>query len=197
MGARGLITLKDVELRLVSELMKNSRRSDRELAQVLGVSQPTVSKMIARLKKQGVIREFTMIPDLTQLGFRIMAVIFLKLEREDRPLSPKQLEEMFSDAKKLEKDNPRPFLLVQTGIGLHHDMMVIALFHDYTEYADYLRMIRTESSNVLPYFRSQNIDSFLINLEEKHYQPLTLSRLAMNLQRTEEERRWQIAPTNK
>lgn len=30
--------MKDVELRLVSELMKNSRRSDRELAKTLGVS---------------------------------------------------------------------------------------------------------------------------------------------------------------
>jgi DNA-binding Lrp family transcriptional regulator len=197
MSARGLITLKDVELRLVSELMKNSRRSDRELAQVLGVSQPTVSRTIAKLKQQGVIREFTMIPDLTQLGFKIMAVIFLKLEREDRPLSPKQLEEMFSDAQKLEKGNPRPFLLVETGIGLQHDMMVIALFHDYSEYTAYLRMIRAESSDVLPYFKSQNIDSFLINLEEKHYQPLTLSRLAMILQRTKEGKRWQVAPINK
>jgi len=89
-------------------LMKNSRKSDRELAQAIGVSQPTVSRLIARLRKQGVIKEFTMIPDLTQLGFKIMAVIFLKLERNDRPLSPKQLEEMFSTAHKLEKDNPRP-----------------------------------------------------------------------------------------
>jgi hypothetical protein len=31
---------KDVELRLISELMKNCHRSDRELARVLKVSQP-------------------------------------------------------------------------------------------------------------------------------------------------------------
>ena len=36
--------LKDVELKLFSELMKNSRRSDRELAKVIGVSQPTVTR---------------------------------------------------------------------------------------------------------------------------------------------------------
>jgi DNA-binding Lrp family transcriptional regulator len=36
--------MKDIELKLISELMLDSRRSDRELAKVLGVSQPTVSR---------------------------------------------------------------------------------------------------------------------------------------------------------
>jgi DNA-binding Lrp family transcriptional regulator len=47
--------LKDIELRLISELVKNSRRSDRELAKVLGISQPTVSRARMRLEKQGLI----------------------------------------------------------------------------------------------------------------------------------------------
>jgi len=163
--------------------MKNSRRSDRELAQAIGVSQPTVSRTIAKMKKQGAISEFTIIPDFKQLGFKIMAVIFLKLEQNGRPLSPKQLKEMYSEARKLEKENPRPFLMVETGIGLRCDMMVIALFHNYAEYSGYLRMIRVESTAELPYFKSTGIESFLISLEEESYQPLTLSRLAMSLQR--------------
>jgi DNA-binding Lrp family transcriptional regulator len=44
--------VKDVELKLVSELMKNSRRSDREMARVLGLSQPTVGRMIKKLEKR-------------------------------------------------------------------------------------------------------------------------------------------------
>ena len=67
--------MKDVELRLVSELMKNSRRSDRELAKELGISQPTVSRLISRLQKEGVIKEFTMVPDFCKLGFNLMAII--------------------------------------------------------------------------------------------------------------------------
>ena len=42
--------LKDVELRLISELIKDSRRSDRELAKAIGVSQPTVSRVRVRLE---------------------------------------------------------------------------------------------------------------------------------------------------
>jgi DNA-binding Lrp family transcriptional regulator len=183
--------LKDVERRLVSELLKNSQRSDRELAKALRVSQPTVSRLKKKLENQGVIREYTIIPDFHQLGYDIMAVIFLKLGQDGSSLSPQQLEEMFSKSRKLEKDNPRTFLLVKTGIGLNHDMIVISLFHDYSEYADYIRMIKTESTAELsPYFEGGSIEAFVINLEGKtHYQPLTLSRLAMNLQRNMEEER--------
>jgi DNA-binding Lrp family transcriptional regulator len=45
--------MKDSELRLTAELMKNSRRSDRELAKALGVSQPMISRMIKKLEKEG------------------------------------------------------------------------------------------------------------------------------------------------
>ena len=68
--------MKDVELKLISELLKNSRRSDRELAKVIGVSQPTVSRLIQKLEKQGLIREYTMIPDYVRLGFQIVSITF-------------------------------------------------------------------------------------------------------------------------
>ena len=76
--------LKDTETALISELMKNCRRSDRELARAIGVSQPTVSRMIKRLEKEGVVNEYTMIPDFRKLGYNLCAFIFLKLK--DLPL---------------------------------------------------------------------------------------------------------------
>jgi len=181
--------LREVDRKLVSELLKNSRRSDRELAKAIGVSQPTISRIIKRLEQDGIVREYTIVPDFRKLGYKIMAVIFLKLGQHGNSLSPQQLEEMFSKARKLEKDNPRTFLLVKTGIGLNHDMIVISLFHDYSEYASYIQMIKSESAAELsPFYESEKIESFLIDLEgEMHYQPLTLSRLAINLQRNMEE----------
>lgn len=182
--------MKDVELKLISELMKNSRRSDRELAKAIGVSQPTVSRTIKKLEQEGVVREYTIVPDFRKLGYKIMAVIFLKLGQRGKSLSQEQLEEMFSKARKLEKDKPRTFLLANTGIGLNHDMIVISLFHDYSEYAAYIQMIKSESARELPFYEGNNIESFLIDLEGKtHYQPLTLSRLAMNLQQNMEKER--------
>src|SRR4030043_995608 len=83
-GSKDKQRLKAIEIRLVSELMKNSRRSDRELARILGVSQPTVSRTISRLEKQGIIKEYTMIPDFKKLGYNILGVTVAKL---NEPLS--------------------------------------------------------------------------------------------------------------
>jgi DNA-binding Lrp family transcriptional regulator len=66
--------MKETELKLISELMKNSRRSDRELAKAIGTSQPTVSRMIQKLEKQGIISEYTMIPDFTKLGYSLLTI---------------------------------------------------------------------------------------------------------------------------
>jgi len=72
-------SLKDTELKLVAELMKDSHRSDRELAKILNVSQPTVSRARARLEKEGFIREYTVIPDFVKLGFQIAAITLVKV----------------------------------------------------------------------------------------------------------------------
>jgi len=76
-------TLKDVELQLVSELMKNSRRSDRELARSLGVSQPTVSRIIKKLEGKGIIREYPFLEQSETDGF----LISLDDEIHYRPLT--------------------------------------------------------------------------------------------------------------
>ena len=48
--------MKPVMLKLVSELFRNSRKSDREMARKLGVSQPTVSRMRGKLESEGMIQ---------------------------------------------------------------------------------------------------------------------------------------------
>jgi len=66
-------------LRLVSEMLKNSKKSDRELAGILGISQPTVSRTRARIEKE-YIKTYTIIPDFEKLGYQIMAFIFSKMK---------------------------------------------------------------------------------------------------------------------
>lgn len=51
--------MKEFELKLISELMKNSRRSDRDLAKAIGSSQPTVTRNRHRLEQQGIIKQYT------------------------------------------------------------------------------------------------------------------------------------------
>ena len=76
--------MKDIELKLISELVKNSRRSDRELAKAIGISQPTVSRMRVRLEKEGLI-DYSAVPNLAKLGFEIIAVVLGKRDYQKQP----------------------------------------------------------------------------------------------------------------
>jgi DNA-binding Lrp family transcriptional regulator len=69
--------MKETELKLIAGLMRNSRRSDRELAKAIRVPQPTVTRMIRRLEKEGVIKEYTMISDFSKLGYRPLTLSYL------------------------------------------------------------------------------------------------------------------------
>ncbi len=59
--------------------MKNSHRSDRELAKAMGISQPTITRIRRKLEKEGYIKEYTIIPDFNKLGYEILAFTFIKL----------------------------------------------------------------------------------------------------------------------
>jgi DNA-binding Lrp family transcriptional regulator len=72
--------LKEIERKLLSELLKNSRRSDRELAKAIGVSQPTTTRLRTKLEKEGYIKEYTIIPNFSKIGYTIMALNFIKLD---------------------------------------------------------------------------------------------------------------------
>jgi DNA-binding Lrp family transcriptional regulator len=183
--------MKDKELRLISELMKNSRRSDRELAKALGISQPTVSRLISRLQKEGVIKEYTMVPDFCKLGFNLIAFIMFKL----KPMSPEQFQEQRKAARELDSKEHRPYLLIMSGIGLGKDLVFISFHKDYGDYAAYMSdMKEAASSKMKAYMNAESIESFLIDLNNQdHYQPLTLSKLATHIQ-TKENNKKQKSP---
>lgn len=175
--------MKNTDLKLVSELMKNSRRSDRELARALGVSQPTVTRARVRLEKEGYIKEYTLIPDFKKLGFHIMAMIFLKLSH---PLSSKEREEMLKGALQLDQNGIPNFFLVMDGIGMNQDLVIVSFFKNFSEYASYIQSTRTEMTNKLkPFVHTEGVTSFLMNLDgSDHYQQMTFSRMANQLQKS-------------
>lgn len=168
--------MKDVELRLISELMKNSRRSDRELAKIIGVSQPTVSRMLKRLVGEGYIREFTIVPDFNKLGFQIMTIVLTKMKKD---IGPDILQEVRGKVLEDEKRNPSPILLAKTGIGANSDRVVILLAEDYSTYSKYISMLRQ-----YPSIEVQEINSFIIDLkDETIFMPLSFSNLAAYLEK--------------
>ena len=172
--------LKKTEVALVSELMKNSRRSDRELAKAIGVSQPTVSRMIRKLEKERVVNEYTMIPDFRKLGYTICALIFTKVKA---PIPPEKIENKREAIKKRLSHSPFAILLLERGIGLDYDAVIVCLYRDYASYVEHMRIIKE-----LPYFVSSEVNSCLIDLYDAiHYWYLTFAGVAKDLLRATNE----------
>ncbi|MGA3192748.1 MAG: winged helix-turn-helix transcriptional regulator [Candidatus Bathyarchaeia archaeon] len=176
--------LKDVELRLVSQLMKNSRRSDRELAKVLHVSQPTVSRAIKKLEKQGLIKEYTIVPDFTMLGFELMALTFISIKPT---LDLTEASEARKLAEEKVKESPRNIMMLEKGIGLNHTGVVITFHKNYSAYTRFIQTFR-EAQTTQAYV-DENVESFLIDLKDKiRYRPLTLAALADHILKMNKEK---------
>lgn len=177
---REKLRLKDTETALIAELIRNSRRSDRQLAKAIGVSQPTVSRMIKKLEENGVVNEYTMIPNLNKLGYNLCAIIFLKLgELPDGNVN--KVREAVKES--LGKSNYM-ILMLERGIGYGHDAVMVCLYKDYSSYVEHKNVIRK-----FPYITPSKVDSFLIDLnDEVHYRYLTFSSLTRDLQRSIEEK---------
>lgn len=165
--------MKEVEIALISELLKNSRRSDRELAKAIGTSQPTVSRLIKKLEKAGVIKEYTMIPDFRKLGYELLGFTFVKLKK----LSKEELDAARETARQSLKENTFGIVMLERGIGFGYDGLFVSFYKDYTDYAahkDQLRQFRFLDVGCM--------ETFLVSLTDKiRYRPLTFATLAQSL----------------
>lgn len=158
---------------MLAELMKNSKTSDRELATKLGVSQPTVSRIRAKLEKEGYIKEYTLVPDFHKLGFEIMAVTLVKLKKE---LDQGELDKIWKFEEGLLQKSPFAYLMATDGHGLGYNNVVISLHENYSDFVRFVKATRE-----VPYAELAAFDSFMISLSSKHYQPLTFSVVAKYL----------------
>lgn len=156
-------TMKKRIMRLLLEYLKGSKRSDREIAKVVGVSQPTVTRMRQRLVEEGMIKEFTIIPDFTKMGYEIMAISSFKSK------STKEMEE-----KTTKWTMAKPNIIFASGAeGMGKNAVIISLHKDYTDFSEFLRDLRLEGGDDL-----QNCDTLLISLKGKAVKPLSLKYLA-------------------
>jgi len=150
-------------LSLLLELLKDSKRSDRELAKVLDVSQPTVSRMRSRLVKEGIIQDFTVIPDFVRMGYEIMAINCFK---------SKSSKELAEKAKKWMMSKPN-IIFAAAAQGMGKNGIMISLHRDYTDFSNFLVEVMAEDETVM-----KEYDTMLISLKGRIVKPLSLKYLA-------------------
>jgi len=160
--------LKSLDLRLLSELLKNSDRSDRELAKALRTSQPTVTRSRNRLVKEGMIREFTIIPELSEMGFEILAITCFKA---------KPSKELTEKAKKVTMSDPK-ILFAARAEGMGKNAVTISLHKNYSEYSNFIANIMLEHGKDV-----EDYDTLLISLRGLIVKPFSFKYIAEQVEK--------------
>ena len=151
--------LKDVDYKIISELIKNCRISDRKLSKVVGVSQPTVSRKRAWLEKEELLN-FTAVPNFSKFGFEIMAFSFYSwMPKATGELieNPEEITKKFSTFLSKHKN----IIFTSHGRGLGMERMMISL---HVSYSDYVRLVHDVEQVWGKYLHQSN--SFVVSLKE-------------------------------
>lgn len=74
------VDLDDKDILLLRELAKDSRKSQRALSRLVGISPPAVAERLARFERLGVIRHYSISIDWDRLGLGIVVIVNVTLE---------------------------------------------------------------------------------------------------------------------
>jgi len=137
--------LKPIDYKLLFELMKDSHRSDRQLAKALGVSQPTVTRRRAMLE-ENFIEGYTVIPKFGQIGFELAAFTYIKSKLKQKTGAEK--EETVKRLKEWYLKQPN-VILFQDGRGMGWDAVCISLHKNYSDFAEFIRAHDSEIADLV------------------------------------------------
>jgi len=146
---------EELAQRLLRELLKNSKRSDRDIAKILNVSQATITRTRKKLETNGAIKDYTIIPDFGKMGFELLAINFAKIRPE--LLS----SEIIEKAREFIKKFPNT-IFASYGEGLGMSAVDIAFYKNYAEYQERVNLMRTEWRDFV-----DDIQSFIVPIRGK------------------------------
>ena len=166
-----MMKMKDIDLKILSGLMKNSKISDRKLSTIIGVSQPTVTRRRAKLEKE-LSFEYTVIPDFAKLGMKIMAFHFMHWKSE----SYEERSQLRNFQERIDKwiSEQSNMIFASSGEGLGMGRLAITIHKDYSDYVKFKEKIEKDWSSHLARY-----ETFIVSLEsDRIKRPLTLKYLA-------------------
>jgi DNA-binding Lrp family transcriptional regulator len=135
--------------------------------------------MLSRLEKEGVVKEYTIIPDFQKLGYALAAITLGRVKDEFR--KPEVLDEIRREFIKNFNQTALEVILDERGRGMEYDGIIVSFHRSYSEYADFKRWMKQ-----MPFIDASKLDSFLIDLNDKvHHRYLTFSYLAKHVTQTQ------------
>ena len=165
-----MANLKPLDYKILSNLLRDSDISDRQLAKKLGKSQPTITRRRSRLEKT-MMDGYTIIPKLKEMGFEIIAVTFIAGKRNH--LTGGKFEQAQEKARAWHAKHPNVFF-ASSGQGMGWSGVVVSIHTSYSDYVKFKDEHDSEFGEVLA-----DTQSFLVDLNpETTLKPFHLKYLA-------------------
>ena len=155
---------KELPQRLLRELLKNSKRSDKELAKILKVSQPTITRTRHKLEKNGMIEDYTIVPNFKKMGFELLVINLAKIRPEILSSDKEKAGEFIA------KFPTTIFASVGEGMGMN--AVSISFYKNYTEYHQRVNQFLIEWKGFV-----EDIQSFVVPIKEGEFKRFSLSHL--------------------
>ncbi len=170
--------MKDVYVKLLLEMMGQCKRSDRELAKALHVSQPTVTRARRWLEQNGYISEYTLIPDFAKIGLELVAFTLIKLRTGS---SAEKYEETKKRSIAFLQKSPNAVMSLR-GEGMGCDGILVTLHKNFAEFTRFMRELKMEATGM------EVVGSFLASLTDPNqYRSLTFKHIKDYVNREEKE----------
>ncbi|MEM1658109.1 MAG: Lrp/AsnC family transcriptional regulator [Candidatus Jordarchaeales archaeon] len=141
---------EEVKRRLLFELIKCSRRSDKELSKIIGCTRATVYRRRKELEEEGLIKEYTVIPNLAKMGYEICAFIFLSWREYPS-------EDELVVGRKWLASLPN-VLFCSAGEGLATNI-IVSLHRNFADFSSFIDFLRRASQPKL-----DNLQFFIVSL---------------------------------
>jgi Lrp/AsnC family leucine-responsive transcriptional regulator len=131
--------LDDKDRQILNILARNSREKLVKIAKEIGLSVDSTKKRVEKLEKDGVIRHYTIQPDIGRIGLPIATHIYLKL----KPSTRQRYEEFIAAMKK----NPRVIDLMSV-LG-DYDLYIVLIAKDTLELDRMKREIKEKFADLI------------------------------------------------
>lgn len=122
--------LDELDKKLITILQDDARASASEISRKIGYNENTIRYRIERLKKSGVVKEFTALLNPRMIGLPVAAIMMITTE-------PHQLKDVFERLAELEETK---HILQATG---KHDLIVVAHYTDMNAMNDASQKIKS------------------------------------------------------
>ncbi len=161
--------LKDLDFRIISELMKNAKISDREMANKLGCSQPSVSRRRARLEREKLIA-YSVVPSFEEFGYDMLAFTFVHFDFDfSSGVFGDEAAELMSQAIQAHPN----VIFASSGRGLGYEAILLSVHKHFAGYQEFKNSLRANLGK-----HARDIRSFAISMKgDNTFRPLSFAYL--------------------